>query len=827
MFGKALLKLFILMLILISSPLSAQQLFVKNVGQWDSDIMYAGSGAGYQIVIAQSGIYINHQQVNKAEECIDEFGNKRNEALLSSDNLRLHFAGSEIKDQIQENIISGRISPITFDFWNYGPNRDWFWDVPCYEEIIISNIYPDISMKFYYEGDNIRYDFELGESANSNQIKMLVQGSQSGEIIDNELIIKTKLGEIRNGKIKTFINSNGQEIPTSINMNKTGEIQFDLAEYNKEEKITIDPLVYSSYLYNQTAIAPDYGFFNIDKRGDEYWMRVWEYNKLNFYTDTINYSDVELVYPETIIVYESDFKQIKKYIVVSYVGTNKIIFPDENHLLITLLVPEEKFSMYNIVNSEIRDELCLVRINFTEKKIEKGIQIPPNGLANIYLSSDSRIILSYNESGSSKTLAYLTDNSYFSGCDSSFSKDCFYPYFLVISSDLQDIEFATLIPYSIPTSRAFMYVRMSDILSDSKGNIYFINRVPYNFVDKYDNFIGNWTGTNTYLHAISSHYTTIYKFDRDYNMVKSVAVGFTEARHFLIDKNDELIIIGNVNKYFQSELLLHDDCLKPTIGDWNNLSTQFHNKIGIIKLNSDLEYLRSGIIPGGYFINLLEITTAAYPANLGSDALLDEENNIYITHGIANYYYNAYNTESSENFKIGNTDYGVETDKHNYDVGLMKVKSDLTKILYSTVYGGAGDDAPGFMFVQDTLVTIIGTTGSTDLVVTPDADVNYPHNPTERLFVVTLNTNSPVSVMDSTKDKPYIYPNPAYSYIELPESLTNRYALYSIHDLPGRTLVTKRLQDYRIDISFLPRGTYNLILTNDTDIVSYLFVKTE
>ncbi|MBE2189819.1 MAG: T9SS type A sorting domain-containing protein, partial [Candidatus Kapabacteria bacterium] len=156
-----------------------------------------------------------------------------------------------------------------------------------------------------------------------------------------------------------------------------------------------------------------------------------------------------------------------------------------------------------------------------------------------------------------------------------------------------------------------------------------------------------------------------------------------------------------------------------------------------------------------------------------------------------------------------------------------KVKSDLTKILYSTVYGGAGDDAPGFMFVQDTLVTIIGTTGSTDLVVTPDADVNYPHNPTERLFVVTLNTNSPVSVMDSTKDKPYIYPNPAYSYIELPESLTNRYALYSIHDLPGRTLVTKRLQDYRIDISFLPRGTYNLILTNDTDIVSYLFVKTE
>jgi hypothetical protein len=823
---KKILLIMSFMLILIPSALSSQQLFIKNVGQWANDIMYAGSGEGYQIVIARSGIYINHQQINKGEEKQDEFGNKRNEALLSSDNMRLHFAGSQIENKISEKIISGRISPITFDFWNYGPNSDWYWDVPCYEEIIISDIYPDISMKIYYDGNNIRYDFELGVSANSNEIKMLVQGAQSSGIINNELIIKTKLGEIRNGKIRTFVNSSGQELPTSIKMNRIGEIGFDLADYNKEEKISIDPLVYSSYLYNQTAIAPDYGFFNVQKRGDEYWLRVWEYYRLNYYTDTLNYYDGGLKYPETIIVYDSDFKQVKKYIIVSYVGSNKILFPDENHLLITLLIPEEKYSMYNIINSEIRDKLCLVRINFTEKKIINGIKIHPGGLANIYLSADSRILISYNDYGSSKTSAYLTENAFFSGCDSVFSKDCFYPYFLVISNDMQVIEFATLIPYSTPTSKFFMYVRMSDILSDSKGNIYFINRVPYNFVDKYDNFIGNWTGTNQYLHSIRSHYTTIYKFDRDYDMVKSVAVGFTEARHFLINKNDELIIIGNVNKYFQSELLLHDDCIKPTIGDWNNLSTQFHNKIGIMKLNTNLEYLRSAIIPGGYFMDYFDISTAAYFANLGSDALLDEENNIYITHGIANYYYNAYKTENSETFKIGNTDYNIETNRRNYDVGLMKVNNTLTKILYSTVYGGSDFDVPGFIFVQDTLVTIVGTTGSTDLIVTPDADVPYPHNPTERLFVVTPNTNSPVSVMDSP-EKHYIYPNPASTYLELPETLVHRFSEFVITDLLGRTIMSQALHSHRIDISTLPTGTYNLALTNSTTRSSYLFVKVE
>ncbi|PKL86029.1 MAG: hypothetical protein CVV22_05725 [Ignavibacteriae bacterium HGW-Ignavibacteriae-1] len=817
MFGKALLKIFMVMLILIPSSLSAQQLFIKNVGQWDSDIMYAGSGEGYQMVIAKSGIYINHQQVNKVEEKQDEFGNKRNEALLSSDNLRLHFAGSQIENKITGKIISGRISPITFDFWNYGPNSDWYWDVPCYEELIISNIYPDISLKFYYEGDNIRYDFELGESANSNQIKILVQGSQSGEIIDNELIIKTKLGEIRKGKIKTFINSSGEELPTSINMNKTGEIQFDLAEYNNEEKITIDPLVYSSYLYNQTAIAPNYGFFNVDKRGDEYWMRVWEYFKLNYYTDTIYFGNIELVYPESIIVYDSDFKQIKKYIVVSYVGSNKILFLDDEHLLIALYAPEEKFSDYNIIDLDIKGDLCLLKINFTNKKIIKGIRIPSIDISNIYLSSDSRIILSYNESGSSKTYAYLTENAYYSGCDSLFSKNCFYPYLVVVSSDFQEIEFATLIPYS--TSNRFP--ASSNIVSDSEGNIYFLNKIPYDYVYKYENVIGNWTGTVPIRYR--NHFKSIHKFDKNYNFVKTVAVGFTEVRHFFIDKNDELVLIGNIQQEVLDEIWLHEDCLKPAENDWTGRKMFEESKIGILKLNTDLEYLRSGIIPGRYFIEFFNITTAWYYPNAGSDATLDDENNILITICLPNYHFDGFPKKGNESFKVGHTEYkeGI-----NNDAALVKVSSDLTQILYSTVYGGSGDDAPGFMFVQDSLVTIVGTTGSTDLVVTLDADVSYPQNPTERLFVVTLNTNSPVSVLDSP-EKHYIYPNPASSYLELPQELLNRFSAFVITDLLGRTIMSQALQNNRIDISTLPTGTYNLALTNSTTRSSYLFVKTE
>jgi len=390
---------------------------------------------------------------------------------------------------------------------------------------------------------------------------------------------------------------------------------------------------------------------------------------------------------------------------------------------------------------------------------------------------------------------------------------------------LKEIEYATLIPYSFPYSRDLRSVIIPDILTDSKGNIYFINRIPYIFMNKYENIIGNWSGTMPGI--FNGHYTSIHKFDKNYNMVKSAAVVFVAVRHFLIDKNDELILIGDVNETILDEIWLHDDCLKPTKNEWWKQGKDFHYKIGIMKLDKDLKYLRSGSIPGGYFIDYFDESTAHYFPNSASDALLDDENNIYLTNGIANYFYNAYIIDGSETYKRGNIDYTVDIDKHNYDVGIMKVKNDLTKILYSTIYGGSGVDVPGFIFLNDTIVTIVGATDSKDIIVTPDADVSYPHNPTERLFVAKLSTNTPSSLPSEMPGKTYIFPNPASTYIELPESLMSRYSEYHVTDLLGRTISMNRLQIPRIDISALPTGTYKLTLTHGTDIISYLFIKME
>ncbi len=814
-----------LLMISISS-LSSQQFFVKNVGQWESDVMYVGSGEGYKIVVARSGIYINHQQVSKVEEKQDEFGNKRNEVLFSSDNIRLNFVNSKIEDNINENIISGKLSDVTAEFWNVGTNSDWYWDVPCYEEIIISDIYPEISMKFYYEGNNIRYDFELSEKANSNDIKMLVQGSEGVEINNNELIIKTKLGEIRNGNIKSFINSTGEALPTSLNISSDGEVQFDLVNNNKD-RITIDPLLYSSYLYNPTAILPDAGCFNIQQRGDEYWLRVWDYGKLSFYNDTIYYPNAYHDIINSIIVYDKDLKKIKKYILTNNIPSNRILFSDEKHLIIPLHIHPEQYTELNIINYEVRGNLCLMKINYSEKKIENGIRIPADEIVNIYFSGDSRILLSYNKWGESNKIAYFTDNAYFSGCDSSFKKHCFYPYFVAVSNDLKEIEYATLIPYSVPSS-PFYGVRISDIHTDSKGNIYFVNRLPYDFVNKYDNIVGEWKNIppvfgidGTFLDR--PHYVSIHKFDKNYNMVKSAAVGFASMRHIMIDSNDELIIIGDVYYHTLDEVRIHEDCLQSDFETWKKGVGlgRLEARVGIIRLNSELKYLRSCIIPGNYFSNLFDQTTAYDYANLGSDVALDEDNSIYFTMLLREEYSNDFLKVGGEVFKKS-TKIGPVN-----DASFVKINSDLTKVLYSTVYGGSGNDIPGFIFVNDTIVTIIGTTSSKDLIVTPDADVSYPHNLTEQLFVVKLSTNTPSSVALDAPVQPYIYPNPTSTYIELPEPLVLRYSEYILSDLLGRTLAMNRLQSYRIDISSLPVGTYRLTLKNSQDIETYLFMKME
>lgn len=90
---------------------------------------------------------------------------------------------------------------------------------------------------------------------------------------------------------------------------------------------------------------------------------------------------------------------------------------------------------------------------------------------------------------------------------------------------------------------------------------------------------------------------------------------------------------------------------------------------------------------------------------MGSDALHDTDGNIYFTMFLNNYFFDGFIKVPCESFKNGNTKYG-----NDRDACFLKINKDITKIIYSTVYGGSDDDAPGFMFVQDTIVPIIGTT---------------------------------------------------------------------------------------------------------------------
>ncbi|MCO5250605.1 MAG: T9SS type A sorting domain-containing protein [Candidatus Kapabacteria bacterium] len=814
MFSKALLKIFIVMLILIPASLSAQQLFIKNVGQWDCDIMYSGSGEGYKIVIARSGIYINHQQVNKAEENQDEFGNKINEVLFSSDNIRLNFVSSNIEDNIMENIISGKLSSITAEFWNYGPNSDWYWDVPCYEEIVISDIYPDISMKFYYESNNIRYDFELGASANSNEIKMLVQGAQSSEIIDNELIIKTKLGEIRNGKIKTFINSNGEEIPTSIKMNKTGEIQFDLAQYNKEDKITIDPLVYASYVYNPIKLDANYSNYDFVNHEGEYWLvpNDYLYQKQNLYdyTDTLyhNMINYEINNYGNILVYNQDLNKIKRLIFTGNNYLSSLVFKDDYLFYFTGLSREAQ--SFHSVNKVFDTELCILKINYKNRTIDNGIALNRFPIKMV-IDSKNRIVLTYGYQNGDDV---LTENAFYSGCDSAYSKDCKYPHFAVINEKMDSILYSTLIPYS---NKLIAYdVIDPGLLIDSKDNIYIIGRVNDHFIDNYDNIIGEIYSKKVGINS-SNIITSVHKFDKDFNFIKSTAIIFSLTAHCLINSNDDLILIGNVHSGYRDYFKIHEDCINQENETWD------FSRAGFMMIDKDLNYLRSGIMPGDAINDFFNIIGPHYlPPNGGSAATLDKQDNIYLVSEVPYLYSSKYPLVNEKSYKA------VQTGENYFpDIGITKISSDLTKILYSTVYGGSYLDASGHIDVQDSVVTIVGVTNSFDLFMTNDANIFYRTSEEyENMFVLKI-VNTLTTVEDSPKDKPYIYPNPAYSYIELPESLTKRYSQYSIHDLPGRTLVTKRLQDYRIDISTLPRGTYNLVLTNTTNMVSYLFVKTE
>ncbi len=214
---------------------SSNSQFLENKGQWDKSIRFVSLQNGMNLVIKNDGLYFDVYNTKSKDN---------NLIFKSGTVIKTSFIGSEPFQIKQLNYLPG-----IYNFLKTNNSENWITGVRASKEILLSNVYKGIDIRLMMESNNPRYDFIIYPGANPNQICMNFEGTNQLTVSGNELVISAKQGEIKHSQVRAYQVIDGKKIEVSCNFVKNQKgIVFNLAQYNKNYPLTIDPTVFSDYV---------------------------------------------------------------------------------------------------------------------------------------------------------------------------------------------------------------------------------------------------------------------------------------------------------------------------------------------------------------------------------------------------------------------------------------------------------------------------------------------------------------------------------------------------------------------------------------------------
>ena len=141
--------------------------------------------------------------------------------------------------------------PGTSNYFIGNDPRKWTSNVPTYAKVKYEGIYSGIDLVYYGNQRQLEYDFVVAPGADPSRIQFDVRGAKSIRQDGNgELVFKMGEDEIRWHKPIVYQENDGtrEEIAARYAIADTNRVRFELAKYDANRPLYIDPLIYSTYL---------------------------------------------------------------------------------------------------------------------------------------------------------------------------------------------------------------------------------------------------------------------------------------------------------------------------------------------------------------------------------------------------------------------------------------------------------------------------------------------------------------------------------------------------------------------------------------------------
>jgi gliding motility-associated-like protein len=254
-------------LIVCAFTANAQMEFIENKGQWNNDVKFRGNFSSGSFFLEKAGFTVdmhNEEDLQLINNIMHGTANASSvpalnynqaskhplpsdfpEVAVRSHAYKVKFLGSSSLIQA----VPDKIQPGYNNYFTGSDRSKWASNCKIYEAVTYKNVYPNIDVRYYSEDQKLKYDFIVYPGGNPNAIALRYDGVNALEVKNQELLVKTSVGQVKELYPYTYQSPQGKRENVSCKyIVRDNVVTFKVGSYNTSQTLIIDPsLIFSSY----------------------------------------------------------------------------------------------------------------------------------------------------------------------------------------------------------------------------------------------------------------------------------------------------------------------------------------------------------------------------------------------------------------------------------------------------------------------------------------------------------------------------------------------------------------------------------------------------
>jgi photosystem II stability/assembly factor-like uncharacterized protein len=269
--------------------------FEANRGQASAKVKFLARGKGYDLFLTETGSTLSFNKpvvstIERGRASVSPGRDKRSDQPTS---LSMKLLGANSNARV------GGIGeqPGKSNYFRGSDPKKWQTNIPSYQSVKYSSVYPGIDLTYYERDQQLEYDFTVAPGANPNLIRLDFEGANRIEIdAQGDLILHTPNGDIRHRKPAIYQEVNGtrREVIGNYRIVNKQMVGFRIGNYDRAKPLVIDPAIaYSSFFGGASSV--DIATYT-DANGVVYTYMVGAAQSSGFPTKNAGYENPASIY---------------------------------------------------------------------------------------------------------------------------------------------------------------------------------------------------------------------------------------------------------------------------------------------------------------------------------------------------------------------------------------------------------------------------------------------------------------------------------------------------------------------------------------------------